>query len=129
MQEMIRKQREAGIEISEIMEIRIMDSRVFSTLGSCNTFAGFLLLTVPAVLALVQDWAKRFEPVKISRILFSLVAIFLLIPPFFMTRSRGAWLCAFLTAGIFFFTRKKIKNLYKGVFLVVCLLRAVVCME
>ena len=122
MQEMIRKQREAGIEISEIMEIRIMDSRVFSTLGSCNTFAGFLLLTVPAVLALVQDWAKRFEPVKISRILFSLVAIFLLIPPFFMTRSRGAWLCAFLTAGIFFFTRKKIKTLYKGVFLVVCLL-------
>ena len=122
MQEMIRKQREAGIEISEIMEIRIMDSRVFSTLGSCNTFAGFLLLTIPAVLALVQDWAKRFEPVKLSRILFSLAAGVLLLPPFFMTRSRGAWLCAFLIGAIFFFSRKRIKKLYKGIFLAVCIL-------
>ena len=114
MVELIRKQREAGIEISHIMEIRILDGRVFSSLGSCNTFAGFLLLTAPAVLGLVWNWGKRFEPVQISQKLFLAVAALLLLPPFFMTRSRGAWLCAFLTACVWFFTRPKISFKYKA---------------
>ena len=101
MQEMIRKQREAGIEISNIMEIRIMDSRVFSSLGSCNTFAGFLLMGIPLTLAAVQSWAKRFEPVKVSLVLFTAAAAGVLFPALLMTRSRGAWLCAFLMAALF----------------------------
>ena len=113
MVELIRKQREAGMDISRVMEIRILDARVFSSLGSCNTFAGFLLLTMPAVFILVREWGKRFEPVKVSRFLFSALALLLLVPPFFMTRSRGAWLCAFLTAGIWFFTRPRIPRKYK----------------
>ena len=113
MVELIRKQREAGIEISHIMEIRILDARVFSTLGSCNTFAGFLLLTMPAVFVLVWRWGSRFEPVQLSRKLFLGLAALLLIPPLFMTRSRGAWLCAFLTAGVWFLTRPRVKARYK----------------
>lgn len=124
MVELIRKQREAGITISPVMEIRILDARVFSSLGSCNTFAGFLLLVFPAVFVLVREWGKRFEPVKVSQWLFSLLALGLLVPPFFMTRSRGAWLCAFLTGGIWFLTRPRINWKYKaalclaGVFLI-----------
>ena len=114
MVELIRKQREAGMEISNIMEIRILDGRVFSSLGSCNTFAGFLLLTFPAVLVIVRQWSRRFEPVKVSQIIFTLLAAGTLVPPFFMTRSRGAWLCAFLTGGIWFLTRKQINWKYKA---------------
>ena len=124
MVELIRKQREAGVEISHIMEIRILDARVFSSLGSCNTFAGFLLLTAPAAFFLVREWGKRFEPVKLSRLLFSLVALILLVPPFFMTRSRGAWLCACLTGGIWFFTRPRISWKYKALLLALALLCA-----
>ena len=113
MVELIRKQREAGMEISNVMEIRILDARVFSSLGSCNTFAGFLLLTFPAAFVLIREWGKRFDPVKVSQLLFSFLALFLLVPPFFMTRSRGAWLCAFLTAGVWFFTRPRIPRKYK----------------
>ena len=114
MQEMIRKQREAGIVISQIMEIRIMDSRVFASLGSCNTYGGFLLLTMPLVLALVRDWGKHFEPVKLSCILFISAAFILLGAPFLMTRSRGAWLCAFVTGGVWFFTRPGIRKSWKA---------------
>ena len=113
MVEMIRKQREAGMEISPIMEIRILDGRVFSSLGSCNTFAGFLLLTIPAVLMVMREWGKRFEPVKVSQILFCAVGTAVLLPPLFMTRSRGAWLCAFLTGVLWFFTRNTVKLRYK----------------
>lgn len=113
MVEMIRKQREAGMVISHIMEIRILDGRVFSSLGSCNTFAGFLLLVSPAVLMLMREWGKRFEPVKVSQILFCSAGAVLLLPPLFMTRSRGAWLCAFLTAGVWFFSRPAVKVKYK----------------
>ena len=115
MRELIRKQREAGAVISHVMELRIMDSRVFASLGSCNTFGGFLLLTIPFVLALAADWGKHFEPVKISRILFVSVAGILLIGPFLMTRSRGAWLCGFLTAGLWFFSRSRIGKRCKAV--------------
>ena len=114
MQEMIRKQREAGIEISNIMEIRIMDSRVFSSLGSCNTFAGFLLMGIPLTLAAVQSWAKRFEPVKVSLVLFTAAAAGVLFPALLMTRSRGAWLCAFLMAALFFFIKVRVKKVYKA---------------
>ena len=113
MVELIRKQREAGIEISRVMEIRILDARVFSSLGSCNTFAGFLLLTIPSSFVLIREWGKRFEPVKVSQLLFFALALLLLVPPLFMTRSRGAWLCAFLTGGIWFFTRPRIPRKYK----------------
>lgn len=125
MVELIRKQREAGIEISPVMEIRILDARVFSSLGSCNTFAGFLLLTVPAVLFLLREWGKRFEPVKVSQVLFTAVGALLLIPPFFMTRSRGAWLCACAAGGIWFLTRKQIHLKYKlAVLLAGCIFAA-----
>lgn len=113
MQELIRKQREAGIMISKVMEIRIMDSRVFSSLGSCNTFAGFLLLTLPAVVLLVKNWGKRFEPVKISCIAFFACASGLLLPCLLMTRSRGAWLCAFAAGGIWFLSRRSVGKKYK----------------
>ena len=121
MQEMIRRQREAGIDISPVMEIRIMDSRVFASLGSCNTYAGFLLLGIPLTLAVVQSWAKRFEPVRVSLVLFTAAAGGLLIPALLMTRSRGAWLCAFGTAVLFFFFKVKVKKIYKAVTLAAAL--------
>lgn len=113
MEEMIRKQKEAGIEISNIMEIRIRDGRIFGTLGSCNTLAGFLLLTIPAVLVLLWKLGKYFEPVKLSQILFTAVGTVLLAAPLLMTRSRGAWLCAAGAAFLCFICCRKVKKHYK----------------
>ena len=113
MEEMIRKQRESGMEISNIMEIRIRDGRIFGTLGSCNTLAGFLLFSAPLALTLLWKCGKYFEPVKVSRVLFSGIGAVLLIAPMLMTRSRGAWLCAGGAAFLWFICRKNVKKHYK----------------
>ena len=113
MAEMIRKQREGGAEISQIMEIRILDGRIFGTLGSSNTLAGFLLLAALPVLVLLRQWGRRFEPEKVSVPLFTLAGAVLLGGPFLMTRSRGAWLCAFLAGAAWFFTLKGVRRWMK----------------
>ncbi|MBQ7696739.1 MAG: tetratricopeptide repeat protein [Lentisphaeria bacterium] len=113
MAEMIRKQREGGAEISQIMEIRILDGRIFGTLGSSNTLAGFLLLAALPVLMLLRKWGRCFEPEKVSVPLFVLAGAALLGGPFLMTRSRGAWLCAFLTGAVWFFTLKGVRRWMK----------------
>ncbi|MBR2374145.1 MAG: O-antigen ligase family protein [Lentisphaeria bacterium] len=118
---MLRKQREAGMEISNIMEIRIRDGRIFSTLGSCNTFAGFLLLTIPVVLILLWRCGRYVEPVKISQLLFTGTGILLLAVPLLMTRSRGAWLCAASSAFLWFICCKRVKKTYKIITALCCI--------
>ena len=113
MAEMIRKQREGGAEISQIMEIRILDGRIFGTLGSSNTLAGFLLLASLPALVLLRKWGRCFEPEKVSVPLFTLAGVLLLGGPFLMTRSRGAWLCAFLAGVVWFFTLKGVRRWMK----------------
>ena len=113
MAEMLRKQRESGAEISQIMEIRILDGRIFGTLGSSNTLAGFLLLAALPVLMLLRKWGRCFEPEKVSVPLFTLIGAVLLGGPFLMTRSRGAWLCAFIACAVWFFTLKSVRRWMK----------------
>ena len=113
MAELLRKQREAGAEISQNMEIRILDGRIFGTLGSSNTLAGFLLLAALPALVLLRKWGRCFEPEKVSVPLFTLAGVVILGGPFLMTRSRGAWLCAFLACAVWFFTLKSVKRRIK----------------
>jgi len=89
----------------ESLRLYLADDRVYATFSSCNTLAGFLLLVLPCVVLVVRDWGDRFEPRRIARPLFAGIALALTLVPFLLTRSRGAFLAALLTAGIWFFTR------------------------
>lgn len=99
----IARQKEEGIPISRVLEIKAADTRVFSTFVSCNALGGFLLLMLPAALLACRRWAGYFEPVKWSIRLFVGCGAILLVPVFLLTKSRGAFLAALLTGALYVF--------------------------
>ena len=83
-----------GVEVGIQLQIKLDDDRVYSTVSSCNSFAGFLLLAGAGAVYCFYRLGDKVEPRKLSRRLFGgivLALIFGLIP---LTRSRGALLCA-----------------------------------
>lgn len=99
----IARQKEEGIPISRVLEIKAADTRVFSTFVSCNALGGFLLLLLPVALMACRRWAGYFEPVKWSIRLFVGCGAVLLVPVFLLTKSRGAFLAALLTGVLYVF--------------------------
>lgn len=95
------------------LQLFLADDRVYATFASCNTLAGFLLLVLPTVVLTVRRWGSRFEPVRVSRPLFAGIALVLTAIPLALTRSRGAFLAAMLTAGAWFFAQPSIRRRWK----------------
>ena len=82
-----------------MLQAKIADTRVYATFVSCNALAGFLLLLLPVAIWAAARWAERFEPVRVSRILFPVIAGGILAAVLLMTKGRGAFLAAILTLG------------------------------
>ena len=93
-------------EVSEQLRIKLNDDRVYATFSSCNTFAGFLLLTGAALAGYFGTLGDRFEPRRFSRLFFGGVAALLALGLLFLTRSRGALLCALLAGAGFVLTSR-----------------------
>ena len=83
-----------GIEPGILLQIKLDDDRVYSTFSSCNSFAGFLLLAGTGATYCFFRLGDRFEPRKLSRRLFGVIAFLLIFGLIPLTRSRGALLCA-----------------------------------
>lgn len=99
MRAFLAEQLAAGQEISPVLQAKIADTRVYATFVSCNALAGFLLLLLPVAIWAAARWAERFEPVRVSRILFPVIAGGILAAVLLMTKGRGAFLAAILTLG------------------------------
>lgn len=87
-----------AVEVGEQLRIKLEDDRVYSTFSSCNNFAGFLLLSGALLVSGAVKFGDRFEPRRLSRRLFGVVAAVLTFGLLPLTRSRGALLCALLAA-------------------------------
>ena len=97
----------------EPLQLFLADDRVYATFSGCNALAGFLLLVLPTVVLTIRRRGERFEPVRISRPLFAGIALALTAGPLLLTRSRGAFLVALLTAAAWFFARPTIRRRWK----------------
>ncbi len=97
MRDFLAEQLAAGREISPVLQAKIADTRVYATFVSCNALAGFLVLALPAAVRAAIRWGERFEPVRLSRILFAVSAGGILAATLLMTKGRGAFLAALLT--------------------------------
>ncbi len=81
-----------GIDVGGDMMARVMDNRVFASFASCNSLAGYLLLTGPTCLILFWNWCGRIDPPKQSRALLVPLLAVSLIVVFLATKSRAAFL-------------------------------------
>ncbi len=81
------------------LQFKLDDNRVYATFSSCNGFAGFLVLAGGAAVCFFTELGGRFEPRRVSRILFGAVFCLLTVGILMLTRSRGALLSAVL-AGV-----------------------------
>ena len=104
------------------LQLFLADDRVYATFSSCNTLAGFLLLVLPTVVLALLHWGNRFEPTRIARPLFAGIALLLTAGPLLLTQSRGAFLAALLTAGVWFFAQPAIRRRWKLIVLAALLL-------
>lgn len=101
MREFLQRQLEQGVEVSEVMKVKIADTRVYATFVSCNALGGYLLLVMPLTLAVLWRWGSRFEPERISRWLFLGVGVSAIGSVLLMTKSRASFLALLLTFGVF----------------------------
>lgn len=93
-------QEAAGATVSEALRARTFDTRVFATFTSCNSLAGYLLLLLPATLAVLWRWAGRIEPVRLSRGIFLALGGVAVFAVLLLTRSRAAYLALLLLPGL-----------------------------
>lgn len=96
----ILNQEAQGIRVGGILRARAFDDRVFATFTSCNSLAGYLLLVMPVCGALLWQWGGKFEPVKLSRILFLALGGGAMLAVLLLTKSRAAYLALVAAAGI-----------------------------
>lgn len=99
--EFLEYQMESGAAVSAHMQLKIAsDTRVFATFVSCNALAGYLLILMPLTVVMADRWARRFEPVKPSRIIFCGVAGAMVSGTFLLARSRGSYLALVMAAAL-----------------------------
>ena len=104
MRKFIDDQIAAGQPVNYVLWAKVQDNRVYANFTSANVLAGFLLLTLPFVLTVLYKCGDYFEPQKVSRILFPAAGFALSGTVFFMTKSRGGFLCALLIFGVWVLT-------------------------
>ncbi len=82
-------------------EGRLMMRRAMATFVLPNTFAGYLILLLPAVVGFVVDlWPRRRSRSAWPGIAAGLVMAGLMAVSLAQTRSKGAWLCLMAGAGL-----------------------------
>jgi tetratricopeptide (TPR) repeat protein len=88
----------------EAIKARLDSKRIFSTLIYPNTFAGFLILIIPAVIGLIKS-EKKYRPYLIAALALFTINLFL-------TRSIGAFICLIVAAFLMliFVTDQELKN-------------------
>ncbi|WP_419647196.1 hypothetical protein, partial [Victivallis vadensis] len=99
--EFLEYQMESGAAVSAHMQLKIAsDTRVFATFVSCNALAGYLLILMPLTVVMADRWARRFEPVKTSRIIFCGISGAMVSGTFLLARSRGSYLALVMAAAL-----------------------------
>ncbi len=105
--------------VSGDLKSRVWDNRVFSTFASCNSLAGYMLLTMPLCFFLCWQLCGRIEPSKITRSVFMPLLALLMGMVFFATVSRGAFLMLVLACVIFIMIFPVRKSIRIAVFVLV----------
>lgn len=82
---------------------RLEESRVSADFTICNSYAGYIILTAPLVLALAWSFGGRIQPPGLSRIVLTLPPAALFLFLLYQTRSRAAILALGLAAFIVVF--------------------------
>ena len=89
----VAEEQAKGVVLSEAMRHKLADTRIFSFAASSNALAGLLLSTLPVGCFFAFRWGERFEPQKISRIIFSVSAAAVIVGALILTRSRSVVFC------------------------------------
>ncbi len=120
--EFLEYQMESGAAVSSHMQLKIAsDTRVFATFVSCNALAGYLLILIPLTVVMADRWARRFEPVKISRVLFGVISGAMVSGTFLLARSRGSYLALMMTAALLVLALP-MRRLYRGILILLAVL-------
>ncbi|MFA7186083.1 MAG: O-antigen ligase family protein, partial [Victivallales bacterium] len=102
MREYLAKQKKIpGLEINGVIKAKVLDRRLNTPFTSCNSLAGYLILTMPLCLVTLWKLCAKVEPPKIARLIFVPIVAAALIFVLAATRARSAFLALILTAGVF----------------------------
>ncbi len=82
--------REQGRQLPTALRGRMEQKRAFGPFVYPNSFAAHLILTGPLFLLLLWRWSGRFEPVRISRLIFVPLGSALLFGALWFSGSRAA---------------------------------------
>jgi len=113
------QEQQYGARINGDLKSRLLDTRVFSTFTSCNSLAGYLLLTMPLCFFLCWQFCGRIKHRKIYRAIFMPLLALLLGIIFFSTLSRGAFLSLVIACAIFIMIFPVRKTIRIAVFILV----------
>ena len=120
MREFITRKQENGGAVHSVLLAKVADDRVYATMVSANVLAGFLLLTGPLAVVCFLRMGRRFEPERVSSVLFFCVMFIPVVTVFLMTKTRAAFLCALVTAALYVLTLKGRRLLRVMFLLCVC---------
>lgn len=84
-----RQAAEQGVELPAQMRHRLTEGRASATFVYPNSFAAHLVLTIPLVCLIFWRWGGRFEPVRVSRALFVVVAGVISVGGLLLSGSRA----------------------------------------
>ncbi|MBE6375370.1 MAG: hypothetical protein E7050_02790 [Lentisphaerae bacterium] len=107
------EQEAMGIPVSEAMQLKLTDPRIFSTLASSNILASFMLMLLVISFYLSGKWSERFTPPRQAKYIFRIFFAGLFLSVLFLTRSRSALFCPVAAGLIALFSHPGIKLRWK----------------
>jgi len=112
-QEVLQAMGQPESELEAVMG-RVLDKRVFATFTNPNSFAGFLLLTIPLSFGMLADTCRRRREAALSEASAIFAAVALQLFAFYLTFSKGGMLCLIFSALVFavFAARASIRRAY-----------------
>ena len=113
MRRFAAEQEAAGIPLSEGMQLKLTDPRIFSTLASSNVLASLLLIMLTCGMYAAEYWSRFITPPRTTRIVFRMIFAVLFISVLVLTRSRSAVFCPVAAGLIALFSTPKIKVRWK----------------
>ncbi len=119
--EFLEAQIAEGKIVNQVLRARVFDDRVFGTFTSGNSLAGYLLLLAPLMTVWSARIGERFEPARLSRVLFAGITAAGALAVFLMTKSRAGFLALAMT-GVLTLLLYPMKRLWRIFFISVILL-------
>ena len=113
MRRFAAEQEAAGIPLSEGMQLKLTDPRIFSTLASSNALASLLLIMLTCGMYAAEYWSRFITPPRTTKIVFRVIFAVLFISVLVLTRSRSAVFCPVAAGLIALFSTPKIKVRWK----------------